>query len=98
MPFFRLRQQLIYFAHVPKCAGTSVEAYLQRRFGALAFRDQFHYRDPGPRWTVTSPQHVTAADLERFERSHSRMDLRMEQFPSRSEVFGVQCSGLNPEH
>ena len=66
MPFFRLRQQLIYFAHVPKCAGTSVEAYLQRRFGALAFRDQFHYRDPGPRWTVTSPQHVTAADLERL--------------------------------
>lgn len=66
MPFFRLRQQLIYFAHVPKCAGSSLEVYLQRRFGRLAFRDQAHYRDPGTRWTRTSPQHVTVADLDRL--------------------------------
>lgn len=66
MPFFRMRQQLVYFAHVPKCAGSSVEVYLQRRFGRLAFRDQAHYRDPGTRWTRTSPQHVTVADLERL--------------------------------
>jgi hypothetical protein len=66
MPFFRLRQTLVYFAHVPKCAGSSLEVYLQRRFGRLAFRDQAHYRDPGTRWTRTSPQHVTVADLDRL--------------------------------
>ena len=66
MPFFRLRQQLVYFAHVPKCAGSSVEVYLQRRFGALAFRDQAHYKDAGTRWTRTSPQHVTVAALPRL--------------------------------
>ena len=66
MPFFRLRQQLIYFAHVPKCAGSSLEVYLQSRFGRLGFRDQAHYRDPGTRWTRTSPQHVTAEDLDRL--------------------------------
>lgn len=66
MPFFRMAQKLVYFAHVPKCAGSSVEVYLQRRFGRLAFRDMAHYRDPGTRWTRTSPQHVTVDDLERL--------------------------------
>lgn len=66
MPFFRMAQKLVYFAHVPKCAGSSVEMYLQRRFGPLAFRDMAHYSDPGPRWTRTSPQHVTVDDLRRL--------------------------------
>ena len=33
MPFFRIDRELHYFAHVPKCAGASVEVYLRKRFG-----------------------------------------------------------------
>jgi hypothetical protein len=59
MPIARHNGKLIYYAHVPKCAGSSVEAYLERRFGELAFVDRRHTtRQISQRWTMTSPQHV----------------------------------------
>jgi hypothetical protein len=35
MPIFRVRNSLYVFAHVPKCAGTTIEAHLADRFGPL---------------------------------------------------------------
>jgi len=66
MPFYKHEGQLIFFAHVPKCAGTSVTEYLEERFGKPAFEDRAFRRSPAlfP-WTKTSPQHVTVAALER---------------------------------
>lgn len=59
MPITRINKDLIYFAHVPKCAGTSVERYLNDRFGDLAFWDWYYDRiPPRLRWTQSSPQHV----------------------------------------
>lgn len=59
MPFFRIDDRLHYYAHVPKCAGTSVEAYLEDRFGPLAFVNRRYLNDPeARRWTKSSPQHV----------------------------------------
>ena len=67
MPLFRVNGQLHFFAHVPKCAGTSVEHYLRERFGALAFYDNFHTQiPPNTRWTNTSPQHVDIASFYRL--------------------------------
>ncbi|PWJ13245.1 sulfotransferase family protein [Jannaschia seohaensis] len=67
MPFFRSGDKLIYFIHVPKCAGTSVEFYLAERFGPLAFKDSEHYRRPErERWSKSSPQHVLLPDLTRL--------------------------------
>lgn len=67
MPIVRIGTRLVYFAHVPKCAGASVERYLAERFGALAFLDRRHARRPAPeRWTRGSPQHVAVADLARL--------------------------------
>ena len=64
MPLFRVNGQLHFFAHVPKCAGTSVEHYLRERFGGLAFYDNFHTQTPAnTRWTLTSPQHVDTASF-----------------------------------
>ena len=64
MPLFRVNGQLHFFAHVPKCAGTSVEHYLRERFGGLAFYDNFHTQTPtNTRWSNTSPQHI---DTESF--------------------------------
>lgn len=67
MPVFRIGNALHYFAHVPKCGGSSVEAYLRRRFGSLAFLDTRHLDLPeAARWTRSSPQHVPAAAFHRL--------------------------------
>lgn len=61
MPLFRIDTQLHYFAHVPKCGGTSVELYLEERFGELGFRDRgFLDRAEADRWSQSSPQHTPA--------------------------------------
>jgi len=65
MPMVRISGLLIYFAHVPKCAGTAVERYLKRRFGPLALSDPRHGLD-GARWSGTSPQHIDAGALARL--------------------------------
>lgn len=59
MPVFRVGDRLHYYAHVPKCGGSSVEAYLKARFGPLAFLDsRFLSIAPVERWTKSSPQHL----------------------------------------
>lgn len=60
MPFFRAEAKLVYFAHVPKCAGTAVETYLRDLRGVkLAFLDHCYLKRPAEtRWNVTSPQHI----------------------------------------
>lgn len=67
MPVYRINGALHYFAHVPKCGGQSVEAYLDDRVGAPAFRNNEHFdRSPDRRWSRTSPQHVTWTDFVRI--------------------------------
>ncbi|MBU3029430.1 sulfotransferase family 2 domain-containing protein [Paracoccus marinaquae] len=66
MPIFKHAGKLLYFAHVPKCAGTSIENYLIARFGPAAFLDRRF--PPGNRhnWSRTSPQHIPAQDLAKL--------------------------------
>ncbi len=64
MPVFRIDNRLVLFAHVPKCAGTSIELYLEQRFGEVGMMDrQFMRKAPQLRWSRTSPQHVDTATL-----------------------------------
>ncbi|EBA14571.1 hypothetical protein RSK20926_01212 [Roseobacter sp. SK209-2-6] len=65
MPLMRVGTQLIFYAHVPKCAGTSVERYLEARFGKLAFCDTAHLKQAHP-WSRTSPQHIDLKALSRL--------------------------------
>lgn len=59
--------RLILFAHVPKAGGTSVETYLEARFGGLMFRDHsWANTDLGRRSLVASPQHLDGPDLDRL--------------------------------
>nr|WP_235958146.1 sulfotransferase family 2 domain-containing protein [Salipiger sp. PrR003] len=52
---------MCFFAHVPKCAGSSIEDYLEERFGPLAFLDRKYRQTPKRfRWTNSSPQHIPA--------------------------------------
>jgi hypothetical protein len=67
MPLIRINQSIHFFAHVPRAAGTSVEAYLKARFGSLALLDEDYTDLPlHKRWSHTSPQHIDAATLGRF--------------------------------
>lgn len=67
MPFFKFENSFIYYAHVPKCGGSSVSLYMQERFGDLAFFDnQFASIDGARQWTKSSPQHVDRNTLERM--------------------------------
>ena len=67
MPISKIAGKLIYFAHVPKCAGTAVELYLQARFGPLALIDQRHtLHPPGTVWPRSSPQHIDRVSLGRL--------------------------------
>jgi len=67
MPLFKADGKLIFYAHVPKCAGSSVQWYLHERFGDLAFSDSTHTaQPPARRWSRTSPQHIDRASLSRL--------------------------------
>ena len=67
MPIFKAGAQLVFYAHVPKCGGSSVSQYLSQRFGPVAFNDKHHLRhDPKTQWTRSSPQHVDARSLARL--------------------------------
>jgi len=59
MPLCRAAGKLIYYAHVPKTAGTTIEHYLATRFGKLALLDpKFGKLPEAERWSQTSPQHM----------------------------------------
>ncbi len=59
MPICRMSRKIIYFVHVPKCAGTAVENYLSARFGPLGMLDPaFARRSKREAWTLSPPQHM----------------------------------------
>lgn len=67
MPVVNITGKLVYFCHVPRCAGSAVENYLRDRFGPLGFLNRGHFKLPeGQRWSVTSPQHIEVAAMDRL--------------------------------
>lgn len=67
MPIVRIGSKLVYFAHVPKCAGSGIEDYLAERFGPLGFLDRKQLRlSDAERWCASSPQHIDVVSLARL--------------------------------
>lgn len=67
MPLFKAAQKLVYYAHVPKCAGSSLEDYIHARFGEMALLDKTYMLRPAAnRWSKTSPQHIDKNSLYNF--------------------------------
>ena len=63
MPLCMANGRPLYFAHVPKTGGSSVEDYLIRRFGPMSLRTdlrQPRQRQPG---VIQSLSHLAASDL-----------------------------------
>ncbi len=61
MPLFRVNDRIVFFVHIPKTGGTSIEEYLCQ-FGK---RGLFCPKEP-PIWSKCSPQHMQAEVHERF--------------------------------
>lgn len=54
MPLCRIADKVLYFAHIPKTGGSSIEAYMAEK-GPVALRVN---RTHG--WSATTPQHIPA--------------------------------------
>ena len=68
MPIIKYKEKIVHFAHIPKCAGTSIEQYLYSLNGVeLAFIDgNFTQRQAHERWNRSSPQHIDGKSLARI--------------------------------
>ncbi len=72
MPLAIAGNRTIYFAHVPKAGGSSVELYMHERFGDLSLRSitrkgRLSRFEPGPFSAVmTSPNHLVWQDARFF--------------------------------
>jgi len=72
MPIIKYNTRTLHFAHIPKCAGSSVESYIKKINGAeLAFVDISFVGNPAKKpWNISSPQHIDGASFARlFPRS-----------------------------
>ncbi len=64
MPIIKNRKKLFYYAHVPKCAGTSVEDFLIQTCSNVSFLDRrYLVHESHSYWAKTSPQHIDGESL-----------------------------------
>lgn len=64
MPFFRLDNRIVLYAHVPKSGGTTVNRRLRDAGAELAFFDGAFWTSGQKRWHRSSPQHISNADRD----------------------------------
>lgn len=63
MPLVKAGERTIFFAHVPKTGGSTVQDYLRRRFGPMSFMNPGNWESLRSRGLIVSPTHLSAADL-----------------------------------
>ena len=66
MPLIIRPGYTIFFAHVPKTGGSSVENYLVSRFGEMLLSGKGYIDTKSQRVMLSPPQHLAAADLRDF--------------------------------
>lgn len=64
MPIAHHNGQSIFFAHVPKTGGSSVEAYLTQRFGPLSLIDQNKRKGVKGTGLIVPATHLAAVDVK----------------------------------
>lgn len=58
MPFFKCSSGLVYFFHVPKCGGSTVENALLNKGFKLSFYDTAFWHHNDKKYYRSSPQHI----------------------------------------
>jgi len=67
MPIIRFKNKIVYFSHIPKCGGTSVENFLKIIVGTnLSFLDQKSYEINSSPWSMSSAQHITGHHVSKL--------------------------------
>ena len=67
MPIFKIKNQTVFFNHIPRCGGTSIENYLFQCGAIIAFYDNKIYDiTEKNRWNKSSPQHIDGASFGRL--------------------------------
>jgi len=68
MPIIKYKNVTLHFAHIPKCAGSSIEQYVRSIKGAeLAFVDSNYVANPAKEpWNCSSPQHIDGVSFSRL--------------------------------
>jgi hypothetical protein len=64
MPIFRINGKIVYFAHIPKCAGTTVEASLKNCGYKISFHDSNQFEKNQNAWHKSAPQHILENQLK----------------------------------
>lgn len=66
MPLINTPKLQIFFAHIPKAGGSSVEDYLIRRFGSATMIDKYKRSKTRGTGLINSCTHLSSRDLEEF--------------------------------
>jgi len=67
MPIARIKSKLVYYSHIPKCGGSSIEKYLDEVADSISFLDRrFSSHSKETLWNQSSPQHIDGLSLERL--------------------------------
>ena len=67
MTIFKVNSDFIYFSHIPKCAGSSIEDYFSTfPECSILFLDRDFYKSSLRNWTKSSPQHIPGNVIERL--------------------------------
>jgi hypothetical protein len=88
MPLVFADDKRIFFAHVPKAGGTSVEDYLKARFGEVTMLNRNWNNDTrrsgglrGSAGLIAPPQHLSATDLRQILPAHIDFSFAMVRDP-----------------
>ena len=65
MPIVSNNNTICHFAHIPKCAGSSIEHYFENHNIKLAFLDRT-FDAASKSWNISSPQHIDGYSLSRL--------------------------------
>ncbi len=67
MTIFKVHSNFIYFSHIPKCAGSSIEDYFSTfPECSISFLDREFYSSSLNNWSKSSPQHILGNVVERL--------------------------------